>query len=57
MQLYANKYDEAEALAERFLEMKPWLPKRRTLWDEEPRLTIIFEALSLALRALQQDRI
>ena len=52
VQTYANKYDEAEALAARFPEMKPWVPKRRTLWDEEPRRTIIFEALSLAIRAL-----
>lgn len=41
VQRYPNKYDEAEALVERFPEMKSWLPKRRTLWDEEPRRMII----------------
>ncbi len=55
VQRYANKYDEADALAARFPEMKPWVPRRRMLWDEEPRRTIIFEALSLALQALQLE--
>ena len=50
VQTYANKYDEAEALAARFPELTDWIPKRRKLWEPEPRKTIIFEALALALR-------
>ncbi len=49
VQKYPNKYIEAAVLAERFPELLEWLPKTRTLWDEEPRRMIIFEALSLAL--------
>ncbi len=46
---YANKFDEANALAERFPELRPRVPKPRRLWDSEPRSTTIFEALALAL--------
>ena len=49
IQKYQNKYVEAHALAERFPELKEWLPKTRRLWESEPRRIIIFEALSMAL--------
>ncbi|MEM8971723.1 MAG: hypothetical protein AAGD43_06665 [Pseudomonadota bacterium] len=49
VQRYANKYVEAHALANRFPELQPYLPKTRTLWDEEPRRMIIFEAVALGL--------
>lgn len=45
---YANKYEEAEALAKRYPEIRAWLPKRRRFFDNEPRNTVLFEALSLA---------
>lgn len=45
---FANKYEEAEALAERYPEIEAWLPKRRRFFDNEPRNTVLFEALSLA---------
>jgi len=45
---YANKYAEAEALAERFPEIRSWCPKHRQFFDKEPRNTVLFEALSLA---------
>jgi hypothetical protein len=46
---YPNKYAEAEALVERFPELAPWQPKRVHFYDNEPRNTVLFEALSLAL--------
>ena len=46
--LYANKYEEAEHLAEKFPDIAGWLPERRRVWDNEPRNTVLFEALSLA---------
>lgn len=49
---YNNKYDEAEALARRYPDLKDWVPKRR-FYDGEPRNTVIFEALSLALSVLR----
>jgi hypothetical protein len=48
-QLFPNKYAEADHLAEQFPELKPWKPKRRMLWDSEPRTTVLFEALALAV--------
>lgn len=47
VQKFPNKYAEASALANRFPELLPYLPKTRTLWDEEPRRMIIFEAVAL----------
>jgi hypothetical protein len=46
---YPNKYAEAEALVERLPELAPWQPKRVHFYDNEPRNTVLFEALSLAL--------
>ncbi len=47
---YANKYAEADALAEQYPELAPWKPPKRRFYDNEPRNTVLFEALSLALR-------
>ena len=44
----SNKYLEANALALEFPQVAPWLPKKRQLWEREPRYIILFEALSLA---------
>lgn len=52
VQRYANKYEEAAALAARYPDLAPWVPKRRPLLDIEPRSTMIFEALSLAQTVL-----
>ncbi len=46
-QAYANKYEEAAALAKQFPEIAPWLPKPRRIWDNEPTEMIYFEALAL----------
>lgn len=47
-QSFPNKYAEAKALAEKYPDLKPWLPYRRLLLDNEHRNTVIFEALALA---------
>lgn len=45
---YPNKYAEAEALAERYPELTAWRPAKRRFYDNEPRNTVLFEALALA---------
>lgn len=47
--LYPNKYAEAEALVARYPELAPWQPQKRRFFDNEPRNTVLFEALALAL--------
>lgn len=49
---YANKYDEAAVLAERYAAIRSWLPKKRRFFDNEPRNIVLFEALSLAEKVL-----
>jgi hypothetical protein len=49
---FANKYDEADALAERYPELAAWKPKRRRFFDNEPRNTVLFEALALVDKVL-----
>lgn len=51
-QLFANKYEEAAALAERFSELAPFTPKPRRIWDKEPLNTTYFEAVALALAVI-----
>jgi hypothetical protein len=48
-QQFANKYDEAQALADRFPAIAPWLPKTPQIWEAEPVSAIYFEALSMAV--------
>ena len=50
---FANKYLEAEALAERYPVLLPWKPKQRRFFDNEPRNTVLFEALALALNVAE----
>lgn len=50
---YANKYEEADAIAELYPVLKQWLPKRRRFFDNEPRNTVLFEAMSYALFILR----
>lgn len=49
VQHYANKYEEATALTDHYPELLPWLPKKRRFFDNEPRETVLFEALALAM--------
>ncbi|MEM7529639.1 MAG: hypothetical protein AAF416_18545 [Pseudomonadota bacterium] len=50
---HPTKYEEAAALAERHPEVAAWVPKKRRLFDNEPRNTVLFEALSLAETVLR----
>jgi hypothetical protein len=52
---YANKYVEADALAERYPDIAAWKPKKRRFFDNEPRNTVLFEALALADIVLQRS--
>ena len=53
-QRFANKYLEAKALAERFPDLLPWVPKKRRIWEPESRNCTYFEALALALAVTDQ---
>ena len=54
-QRYKNKYEEARALARRFADLKDHVPKPPSIWLPEPRNTIVFEALALALEIKRSD--
>lgn len=54
---YKNKYIEAEVLAAKFPDLQLILPKRDKFYENEPRYTVIFEALALAEVAQQQGTI
>jgi len=45
---YKNKYEEADVLIDLYPIMAPLRPKVRKYFDNEPRSTVLFEALSLA---------
>lgn len=47
-QEFANKYEEAAALAVQYPELRAWVPQKRRFFDNEPRTTVLFEALALA---------
>jgi hypothetical protein len=47
VQRFKNKYEEAAALARLFPEIADWLPPSRKFYDNEPRNTVLFEALAL----------
>jgi hypothetical protein len=56
-QRYANKYEEADALVARYPDLAPWKPKKRRFFDNEPRNTVLFEALSLTEPLLNAKKI
>ena len=45
---WPSKYEEAAALVKVYPPLKPWLPAKRRIFDHQPRVMVIFEALSLA---------
>jgi hypothetical protein len=47
-QRYPNKYVEADALVARYPDLAAWKPIKRRFFDNEPRNTVLFEALALA---------
>ena len=51
-QPYRNRYEEAEALTERFPEMARWCPKQPHYPDTAPRSLVYFEALAYAVEVL-----
>lgn len=51
---YRNKHEEAEALARQFPELKRFVPPPRRLWESEHRNCLLFEALTLALEAIER---
>ena len=51
---FQTKYEEAEALAEQYPELRGRLPKKkRRFYDFEPRSMVLFEGLALALEVLR----
>lgn len=48
---FESKYAEARALALEFPAMAHLVPRTRRPWESEPKATVYFEALSLALAA------
>lgn len=48
VQRCANKYEEIQALTERYPQIANWAPRKRRLWESEHPNTVLFEALSLA---------
>ncbi len=53
---FPNKYAEAAVLIERYPEIAAWQPTRR-FFDNEPRNTVLFEALALADCVLCRDKL
>lgn len=47
---FSDKYAEAEALAKIYPALENHLPPKRKYYDNQPRVMVIFEALSLAHR-------
>ena len=52
-QSFPNKYLEADAIVADYPELRPWLPKKRLFYDNEPRNTVLFEAMALAQSVLR----
>lgn len=55
VQTYANKYEEAKFLVQRFPMLLAWLPKRPRIWESEPRNMVLFEAVALALSFIDAE--
>ncbi len=45
---FPDRYAEAAALSELHPVISPWTPKKPRFFDNEPRNTVLFEALALA---------
>jgi len=54
---YANKIEEAGALAELYPDVKPWVPPKRRAFDHHPARLILFDALALAHQVLKRPTI
>ena len=49
---YANKHEEAQALSDRYLQLQPYLPSKRKIWEAEDRRMMLFEAVSNAVQTI-----
>jgi len=49
---FPNKYAEAQYLGTKFPEIAAWVPRPRRLWEPEPRVTVVFEALRIGVDAI-----
>ena len=54
---YANKYEEAAALRERYPELADKLPIKRVFYKSEPRNTVFIDALVLAEEVFGVEKI
>jgi len=55
LQKHRNMYVEAKQLARKYPQIKNHVPVKPPIWMPEPRQTVIFEALSMADRALAEQ--
>lgn len=53
---HANKHKEAVALADRYRQIEGWVPKHRRAWEDEPRTSLMFEALAVTHAYLTRKR-
>lgn len=51
---FANKYEEAELLSALYPAIKPWTPRKRRHFENEPAAMVLFDALSIAHAVLQK---
>lgn len=56
VQNFANKYEEIEAICLRYPQITLWAPAPRKFYEKEPRETIYFEAIALALAHSPPDQ-
>ncbi|MFZ5618503.1 MAG: hypothetical protein ACOZAA_14410 [Pseudomonadota bacterium] len=54
IQIFDNKYEEADALAALYPAIKPWVPRKRRHFDSEPAAMVLFDALAAAHVVLQR---
>ncbi len=54
---FANRYEEASALADFYPAIRPWVPPKRRAFDHQPPRLILFDALALAHKVLQKPTI
>ena len=53
---YENRYQEAEALCQRFPEIAAWCPKKPEIYESEPRSLTYFEALAYVAEVLETTK-
>jgi len=51
---YANKYEQATALARFYPDIGAWVPQKRKFYDPEPQRMVLFDALAIANAVMQR---